>query len=140
MRLIAKGKFAYEQERNRKLGNDSVDTFFQMWVYEPKESPQAIAVLGWWSTEEARVPSNIEKLAQLTAGTAVVSPAAAAAAGADSTSEAEVTGWQYARALLFDGCVLFRKRWRFAHAYPNGVSPSSPGLVAIGDLPWVKRK
>ena len=24
------------------------------------------------------------------------------------------------------------------HAYPNGVSPVSPGLVAIGDLPWVE--
>jgi hypothetical protein len=78
MRLIAKGRFAYDQERNRQPVTSSVDTFFQMWVYEPKEAPQVLAVLGWWSTEEVRAPSDIEKLAQLTAGTAVVSPAAAA--------------------------------------------------------------
>ena len=65
-------------KRNCKSWNTtSVDTFFQMWVYE---TPQAIAMLGWWSTEEARVPADIEKLAKLTAGTAVVSPTAAAAA------------------------------------------------------------
>ena len=27
-----------------------------------------------------------------------------------------------------------------ARAYPNGVSSSSPGLVAIGDLPWVEKE
>ena len=38
------------------------------------------------------------------------------------------------------GCVLFRKGLRFVRAYPNGVAPSSPGLVGIGDLPWVEKK
>ena len=27
-----------------------------------------------------------------------------------------------------------------ARAYPNGVSSRSPGLIAIGDLPWVEKK
>jgi hypothetical protein len=75
MRLIAKGKHVYDIERNNKVEYNAVDTFFQMWVYE---APQAIAILGWWSTEDARAPTDIEKLAQLTAGTAVVSPMAAA--------------------------------------------------------------
>jgi len=77
MRLIATGKHVYDIARNNNVEYKSVDTFFQMWVYE---APQAIAILGWWSTEDARVPSDIEKLAMLTAGTAVVSPTAAAAA------------------------------------------------------------
>jgi hypothetical protein len=76
MRLIARGKHVYDIERNNNIAYNAVDTFFQMWVYE---APQAIAVLGWWSTEDARGPSEIEKLAMLTAGTAVVSPTAAAA-------------------------------------------------------------
>ena len=69
-RLTAKGKFVYNVAVNHVVQYPSVDTFFQMWVYE---TPQAVAVLGWWSTEEARLPSDIEKLAMLTAGTAVVS-------------------------------------------------------------------
>lgn len=69
-RLTAKGKSAYDVVKSGKPDIPAVDTFFQMWVYE---TPQAVAVLGWWSTEEARVPSDIEKLASLTAGTAIVS-------------------------------------------------------------------
>lgn len=88
-RLTAKGKFEYDVERNRKIVLDAVDTFFQLWVYEPKDTPQAIAVLGWWSTEEVRLPSDIEKLARLTAGTAVVSPRAVAAAAAAAAPPAK---------------------------------------------------
>ena len=86
MRLIVRGKHVYDIERNGNVQYNAVDTFFQMWVYE---APQAIAILGWWSTEDARVPSDIEKLAMLTAGTAVVSPNAAAAAAAAVPAKAK---------------------------------------------------
>ena len=32
------------------------------------------------------------------------------------------------------------RRWRTAHAYPNGVSSQSPGLAAVGGLPRVDRE
>jgi hypothetical protein len=76
-RLIATGKHVWDVTpiKTNTTEYPSLDTFFQMWVFE---SPQTIAILGWWSTEDARGPSDIEKLAKLTAGTAVVSPTAAA--------------------------------------------------------------
>ena len=76
-RITAKGKHAWDMTtmKTNITSYPSVDTFFQMWVYE---TPQTIAILGWWSTEEARTSSDIEKLAMVTAGTAVVSQVASA--------------------------------------------------------------
>jgi hypothetical protein len=82
-RLTVTGKHVWEVTRrgSRTPENPSVDTFFQMWVYE---TPQTIAVLGWWSTNSMR--PTMQQMAELTAGTAVVSPSAAVAPAPGATT------------------------------------------------------
>lgn len=74
-RLKAKTSVLSKSEQGNGKGPATITVNYEMWVYE---TPQAIAVLGWLAKEDAWTALLVGKLAELTAGTAVVSPNAAA--------------------------------------------------------------